>query len=311
MIVVYVSKNQNSNVKNQHESEFWDNYWEKYSKETLPLSIRSARTLPIVGSYIKARMMRPNKDNLETGCGPMTTRYSYLKENLTTDYSKSTNPTRKLYSAKRHMIDRSFIGVDVSLWALKEAKENFPQGIFVNGSALQLPFPDRSIQVVSSFDTLSALGENAHIGISEMLRVASEEVIFTVAHEGQHRTDLNKGFKEFRPYEEVHGKLVDFDGWENIVFTYPDLYSLIKRQIAEDKIKTEEPELFVWPGFDGLIRNGKEDDVNNSYICVRIRKPGVQGWNPVWYPEIIEEERENRNVSQALNISDNSIKKVG
>lgn len=75
-------------------------------------------------------------------------------------------------------------GCDVSEMALKIASAANPEAKFVAGSVIDLPFPDRSFDVVGCFEVLEHLpGDLPRRALSEMARVARMAVVLSVPHE--------------------------------------------------------------------------------------------------------------------------------
>lgn len=78
----------------------------------------------------------------------------------------------------------SLTGCDVSEGALEIAARANPEAQFVAGSVIDLPFPDRSFDVVGCFEVLEHLpGELPRQALSEMARVARSAVVLSVPHE--------------------------------------------------------------------------------------------------------------------------------
>jgi SAM-dependent methyltransferase len=75
-------------------------------------------------------------------------------------------------------------GCDVSREALAVAAESIPTATFVTGSVLELPFPDRSFDVVGCFEVLEHLpGELPAAALAEFARVSRRAVVLSVPHE--------------------------------------------------------------------------------------------------------------------------------
>ena len=75
-------------------------------------------------------------------------------------------------------------GCDVSADALEIAAAATPGARFVLGSVVELPFPDRSFDVVGCFEVLEHLpGESPRRALSEIARVARRAVVLSVPHE--------------------------------------------------------------------------------------------------------------------------------
>ncbi len=77
---------------------------------------------------------------------------------------------------------RYFIGIDIALTALKQAKSSIKKTKLVVGSALNLPFPDNTFDESFSFETISLLGHNWYRALEEMKRVTKKRVSFTLTH---------------------------------------------------------------------------------------------------------------------------------
>ncbi len=75
-------------------------------------------------------------------------------------------------------------GCDVSQTALEIAAEANPEARFVAGSVVDLPFPDRSFDVVGCFEVLEHLpGDLPRRALSELARVTRQAVVLSVPHE--------------------------------------------------------------------------------------------------------------------------------
>jgi ubiquinone/menaquinone biosynthesis C-methylase UbiE len=75
-------------------------------------------------------------------------------------------------------------GCDVSDVALEIATDANPEGRFVVGSLTDLPFPDRSFDVVGCFEVLEHLpGDLPQRALSELARVARRAAVLSVPHE--------------------------------------------------------------------------------------------------------------------------------
>ena len=78
----------------------------------------------------------------------------------------------------------SLTGCDVSQTALEIAAAANPEGRFVAGSVVDLPFPDRSFDVVGCFEVLEHLPDDLpRKALSELSRVARQAVVLSVPHE--------------------------------------------------------------------------------------------------------------------------------
>jgi ubiquinone/menaquinone biosynthesis C-methylase UbiE len=75
-------------------------------------------------------------------------------------------------------------GCDVSGQALEVARRSNPEATFVTGSVLDLPFSDRSFDVVGCFEVLEHLrGDQPRHALAELARVADRAVVLSVPHE--------------------------------------------------------------------------------------------------------------------------------
>ena len=77
---------------------------------------------------------------------------------------------------------RYFVGLDIALTALKQAKLFTKETRLVAGSALNLPFQDNTFDESFSFETITLLGHNWYKALEEMKRVTRERIIFTLTH---------------------------------------------------------------------------------------------------------------------------------
>lgn len=89
--------------------------------------------------------------------------------------------TGRFYDAlvAESLAESGYLGIDTSNEMLRVARRNFPQARFELGDALRLEQADGSFAVVAAFELLGHLPEIAQ-PIREMVRVASELVLFTV-----------------------------------------------------------------------------------------------------------------------------------
>ena len=75
-------------------------------------------------------------------------------------------------------------GCDVSEVAVQIASDANPEGRFVVASLIDLPFPDRSFDVVGCFEVLEHLpGDLPRRALSELARVARGTAVLSVPHE--------------------------------------------------------------------------------------------------------------------------------
>ena len=88
---------------------------------------------------------------------------------------------RQLLSA---IPDLCLHGCDLSTGALAIARDVNPDAEFVEGSVLELPFPDNSVDVVGCFEVLEHLpGDAPRRALAEFARVARKAVVLSVPHE--------------------------------------------------------------------------------------------------------------------------------
>jgi len=80
--------------------------------------------------------------------------------------------------------DIALTGCDVSGVALEIAASANPEAQFVAGSVVDLPFADRSFDVVGCFEVLEHLpGDLPRRALTELARVARQAVVLSVPHE--------------------------------------------------------------------------------------------------------------------------------
>jgi ubiquinone/menaquinone biosynthesis C-methylase UbiE len=78
----------------------------------------------------------------------------------------------------------SLTGCDVSQTAIEIAAAANPEGRFVAGSVVDLPFPDRTFDVIGCFEVLEHLpGDLPRQALTELGRVARKAVVLSVPHE--------------------------------------------------------------------------------------------------------------------------------
>jgi SAM-dependent methyltransferase len=82
------------------------------------------------------------------------------------------------------MPDIDLKGCDLSTGALAIAKRTNPHAEFLSGSVVDLPFPDKSFDVVGCFEVLEHLPDDLpRKALAEFARVAREAVVLSVPHE--------------------------------------------------------------------------------------------------------------------------------
>lgn len=76
------------------------------------------------------------------------------------------------------------VGCDLSTSALEVASAACPRASFVPGSVVELPFPDKSFDVVGCFEVLEHLpGDLPRTALAEFARVARRSVVLSVPNE--------------------------------------------------------------------------------------------------------------------------------
>jgi SAM-dependent methyltransferase len=84
----------------------------------------------------------------------------------------------------QEMPELALTGCDLSEEALMVAAAANPQGHFVYGSVVALPFPDRSFDMVGCFEVLEHLpGDLPNQALAELARVSRGTVLLSVPHE--------------------------------------------------------------------------------------------------------------------------------
>jgi SAM-dependent methyltransferase len=75
-------------------------------------------------------------------------------------------------------------GCDLSEGALAVARETNPRATFVTGSVIEIPLPDKSVDVVGCFEVLEHLPDDLpRRALAEFRRVARRAVVLSVPHE--------------------------------------------------------------------------------------------------------------------------------
>lgn len=82
---------------------------------------------------------------------------------------------------RRRMPDLDLTGFDVDPAAVRLASMRDPRGSFMTASIFDLPFPDRSFDVVGCFEVLEHLpGDGPDTALRELARVAKKAVVLSV-----------------------------------------------------------------------------------------------------------------------------------
>jgi ubiquinone/menaquinone biosynthesis C-methylase UbiE len=89
-----------------------------------------------------------------------------------------------MYQALSGLVEVSYTGVDTSKEMLRSARAAFPNVDFRDGDGYKLPFPDRSFDVVASYDVLQHVPDIVGF-IQEMVRVSRGTVLFTLLEGSQ------------------------------------------------------------------------------------------------------------------------------
>jgi len=78
----------------------------------------------------------------------------------------------------------TYVGCDLSPAAVAMAQQRNPAGTFTTGSVTELPYPDKSFDVVGCFEVLEHLpGDLPRMAIAEFARVARRGVVLSVPRE--------------------------------------------------------------------------------------------------------------------------------
>ncbi|MFA5358409.1 MAG: class I SAM-dependent methyltransferase [Patescibacteria group bacterium] len=83
---------------------------------------------------------------------------------------------------QKSSINKELVGIDSSLVAVNLGKELFPQLDLRLGNIYQLPFPDKSFDLVVCTEVLEHL-ENPSQALQEIVRMAKKYIILSVPHE--------------------------------------------------------------------------------------------------------------------------------
>jgi SAM-dependent methyltransferase len=202
--------------------------------------------MPLLTHHLNLQISR-GKKVLEVGCGPMHTTKAYWV------LDDSDDPKRP------KIRDKVFVGVDISSVALECASKNFPKGQYIKASATSLPFDSNSFDIVSSFDTLSALGADATKAFTEFVRVAKEGIVLSVTHSDYYiRRENAPVTGEFE-----YGTLVNYKNMTNAGFTKLSLFGLI-RKYSRDKLPNVQVK--VWKESE-LIRMYLPNMFDDSTEC--------------------------------------------
>jgi len=126
--------------------------------------------------------------------------------------------------------DKQYVGGDISGSNLMEAAIRYKwgnryheRGSFVKLDMTELPFKNDSFDIVTSFDTVSALGTGVKRALREMKRVARDEIIFTVLHR-----DVITERALYRVNRYPYLEFYNFRGLPNVAFTEDSLGSLLR-----------------------------------------------------------------------------------
>ncbi|MDE1810938.1 MAG: class I SAM-dependent methyltransferase [Candidatus Micrarchaeota archaeon] len=104
-------------------------------------------------------------------------------------------------------IGSGYVGVDISMTALRAAKRSFPRAEFVNADARMLPFRDGSIDVTVCRENDAVLRTDLYHAIREMSRATSGVAIFSVSDRGMFKGKMEPN-KEFMEIEADHCLLI-------------------------------------------------------------------------------------------------------
>jgi SAM-dependent methyltransferase/uncharacterized protein YbaR (Trm112 family) len=133
-------------------------YWERVFKSRLDISALQQsnwnRTLPRKRLLDRLPSSLNGKIFLEIGCGGASSLYDVYGGNLS-----------------------SYIGLDLSFNACKLAQKRFPRGLFIQGSAVNLPFQSCSMDVIVAYGVLHHLPEHEE-HLRSMLPVLKKDGYF-------------------------------------------------------------------------------------------------------------------------------------
>ncbi|HYH45389.1 MAG TPA: class I SAM-dependent methyltransferase [Thermoanaerobaculia bacterium] len=141
------------------EWQLWDregvaDWIEDYWHANLREQVHRDQLMDLCAPYLPSRDL----DVLEVGCGT-----GLIYQRLT----QSLVPNER------------YTGVDISEQMLAHARRKFPAGRFHQASGYELPFADRELDVVLSFEVVGHLPEVGPF-LRELVRVARQRTVFTV-----------------------------------------------------------------------------------------------------------------------------------
>lgn len=172
------------------KSEYWERAWKTDGASTT-YSAHFIRDADI-----------SNKTVLEIGCGDLA----------------FAN-----YDVKR--LNMKYIGVDIAMNALSDAKKSMQEGMFVKADSTSLPFRDNSFDTVFAVQTITCLGLDACITVKEAARVLKNGglFVFDAVH-----SDIFDYHPSYKPHVEKisqqnYGTLLrDKSREENVIMTFDE-----------------------------------------------------------------------------------------